>query len=92
MVKCPAFEKRRLSLDKLRINFGIIARKGSHQMAKCNTCGKTTTFGHNRSFSLRATNRTFKPNLQKVSVMEKGRLVKKTLCAKCIKTLGKSAA
>ncbi|GMV34354.1 MAG: 50S ribosomal protein L28 [Anaerolineales bacterium] len=61
-------------------------------MAKCNHCGKATTFGHNRSFSQRATNRAFKPNLQKVSVMEKGRLVKKTLCAKCIKTLGKSAA
>jgi large subunit ribosomal protein L28 len=61
-------------------------------MAKCNHCGKVTTFGHNRSFSQRATNRTFKPNLQKVSVMEKGRLVKKTLCAKCIKTLGKSAS
>jgi large subunit ribosomal protein L28 len=61
-------------------------------MAKCNTCGKTTTFGHSRSFSQRATNRKFKPNLQKVTVMEKGRMVKKTLCAKCIKTLGKSAA
>ena len=61
-------------------------------MAKCNSCGKTTTFGHNRSFSLRATNRTFKPNLQKVTIIENGRLVKKTLCAKCIKTLGKSAA
>ncbi|MBI5839025.1 MAG: 50S ribosomal protein L28 [Chloroflexi bacterium] len=61
-------------------------------MAKCNHCGKTTTFGHNRSFSQRATNRKFKPNLQKVSIMEKGRLVQKTLCAKCIKTLGKSAA
>lgn len=34
-------------------------------MAKCESCGKGTTFGHNRSFSLRATNRTFKPNLQK---------------------------
>jgi len=62
-------------------------------MAKCNNCGKTTTFGHNRSFSQRATNRTFKPNLQKVKVMAaNGRLVKKTLCAKCIKTLGKSAS
>ena len=61
-------------------------------MAKCNSCGKATAFGHKRSFSLRATNRTFKPNLQKVSIMENGRLVKKTLCAKCIKTLGKAAA
>jgi len=61
-------------------------------MAKCAHCGKTTTFGHNRSFSQRATNRKFKPNLQKVSVMEKGRLVQKVLCTKCIRTLAKSAA
>lgn len=77
---------------KLAIAHGIIVLKGFSKMAKCNNCGKTTTFGHNRSFSLRATNRKFKPNLQKVSIMEKGRLVQKTLCAKCIKTLGKSAA
>jgi large subunit ribosomal protein L28 len=60
-------------------------------MAKCANCGKTTTFGHNRSFSQRATNRKFKPNLQKVSLLEKGRMVKKVLCTKCIKTLAKSA-
>ncbi len=60
-------------------------------MAKCAHCGKTTTFGHNRSFSQRATNRKFKPNLQKVSVLEKGRLVQKVLCTKCIRTLAKTA-
>ncbi|HML40022.1 MAG TPA: 50S ribosomal protein L28 [Bellilinea sp.] len=59
-------------------------------MAKCENCGKTTTFGHNRSFSLRATNRTFKPNLQKVMVMEDGKKVHKVLCAKCIRTLVKT--
>ncbi len=59
-------------------------------MAKCESCGKTTTFGHNRSFSMRATNRVFKPNLQRVLVMEKGRKVRKTLCAKCIRTLVKT--
>jgi hypothetical protein len=26
----------------------------NRKMAKCEKCGKTTTFGHNRSFSLRA--------------------------------------
>jgi large subunit ribosomal protein L28 len=62
------------------------------KMAKCANCGKSTTFGHNRSFSQRATNRTFKPNLQKTLVMEKGRAVHKVLCAKCIKTLSKTAA
>ena len=60
-------------------------------MAKCDVCGKTTAFGHNRSFSLRATNRMFKPNLQKVSVIEDGRKVQKTLCAKCIRTMVKTA-
>jgi large subunit ribosomal protein L28 len=60
-------------------------------MAKCSHCGKVTTFGHNRSFSQRATNRKFRPNLQKVSVFENGRKVHKTLCAKCIRTLAKTA-
>lgn len=70
----------------------LLYSKGFPKMAKCSSCGKATAFGHNRSFSQRATNRSFKPNLQKVTVMEKGRMVKKVLCAKCIKTLGKSAA
>jgi large subunit ribosomal protein L28 len=58
-------------------------------MAHCATCGKTTTFGRNVSFSKRHTPRTFRPNLQKTRVLESGRLVQKTLCAKCIKALGK---
>ena len=60
-------------------------------MAKCEVCGKATTFGHARSFSQRATNRAFHPNLQRVTVMEDGKMVKKTLCAKCIRNLAKSA-
>lgn len=60
-------------------------------MAKCENCGKTTTFGHNRSFSLHATNREFRPNLQKVTVLVEGHKVKKVLCAKCIRTMVKSA-
>jgi large subunit ribosomal protein L28 len=58
-------------------------------MAKCQNCGKTTTFGQNRSFSMKSTKRKFRPNLQKVRVMENGRLVQKTLCAKCIKRLAR---
>jgi len=60
-------------------------------MAKCANCGKSTTFGHNRSFSQRATNRSWKPNLQKVTLLKQGRLVKQVMCTKCIKALGKSA-
>lgn len=58
-------------------------------MAKCENCGKTTTFGHNRSFSMRATKRKFKANLQKVSIYENGEKVRKVLCTKCIKSLSK---
>jgi len=49
-------------------------------------------FGHKRSFSQHATNRKFQPNLQQVSVLEKGNLIKKTLCTTCIRTLAKTAA
>ncbi len=60
-------------------------------MAICEKCGKKTTFGHNRSHSMRATKRQFKPNLQKVTVYEHGRSVRKTLCTRCIRTLVKSS-
>lgn len=40
---------------------------------------------------MRATNRMFRPNLQHVTVMENGRRVKKLLCAKCIRTIVKTA-
>ncbi len=60
-------------------------------MAKCEVCGKATTFGHNRSFSLRATNRSFRPNLQRVMVMVNGHKTQKVMCAKCIRTMVKSA-
>jgi large subunit ribosomal protein L28 len=59
-------------------------------MAKCANCGKTTTFGHNRSFSMKATRRQFRPNLQHVRVIEGNRLVRKVLCAKCIKRLARA--
>jgi ribosomal protein L28 len=38
---------------------------------------------------MKASKRKFRPNLQRVRVMEGGRLVRKTLCAKCIKRLGR---
>jgi large subunit ribosomal protein L28 len=60
-------------------------------MAKCAHCGKTTVFGNKVSFSKRNTNRTYRPNLQKVTLTENGRKVQKTLCTKCIRTLAKTA-
>jgi large subunit ribosomal protein L28 len=59
-------------------------------MAKCASCGKTTTFGRNRPWSKKATRRTFRPNLQTITVYEEGQKVRKVLCAKCIRTLVKT--
>ncbi|HVO71283.1 MAG TPA: 50S ribosomal protein L28 [Aggregatilineaceae bacterium] len=58
-------------------------------MAKCEVCGKIPQFGNNVSHSKRRTKRQFKPNIQRVKVMENGRLVSRYMCAKCIRTLGK---
>lgn len=58
-------------------------------MARCEHCGKGPMFGQKRSFSMRASKYKYKANLQRVSVMDKGQLVRKVLCAKCIKTLAK---
>lgn len=60
-------------------------------MAKCEHCEKKTTFGRNRPWSKKATRRTFRPNLQTVTVYEDGRKVRKTLCTRCIRTLVKTA-
>jgi large subunit ribosomal protein L28 len=58
-------------------------------MAKCANCNKKTTFGRNRPWSKKATPRTFRPNLQKVTIYEGGRKEQKVLCSKCIKALAK---
>lgn len=59
-------------------------------MAVCQNCGKKTTFGRNVPWSKKSTNRKFKPNLQKVTVYEGGRAVRKTLCTRCIRTMVKT--
>jgi large subunit ribosomal protein L28 len=60
-------------------------------MAKCAACGKKTTFGKNRPWSKKSTNRVYSPNLQTVSVLENGRMIKKVMCTRCIRTLVKSS-
>jgi large subunit ribosomal protein L28 len=59
-------------------------------MAKCQRCGKIPQFGQRRSHSLKATKRQFKVNLQSATILENGRLVRKRLCGKCLKTLAKT--
>ncbi len=60
-------------------------------MAICASCGKSTKFGRSVPWSKKATLREFKANLQKVTVYENGRKVRKTLCTRCIRTLVKTA-
>jgi large subunit ribosomal protein L28 len=59
-------------------------------MAKCEICGKGPQFGHNVSHSKRATNRTFKPNLQKHTLYVNGQPRQVNVCASCLKTLTKN--
>lgn len=60
----------------------------------CALTGKKTTAGNNRPFSMKATKRTFRPNLFKKRVFNPmtGRVEKMRLSAKAIKTLKKWAA
>jgi large subunit ribosomal protein L28 len=51
--------------------------------------GKGKQFGHNVSFSLRRTNRVFKPNLQKKTFEVDGQKVTLTIAASTIRTLKK---
>jgi large subunit ribosomal protein L28 len=65
--------------------------KGTCKMAVCENCGKTTKFGSNVPWSKKSTPRKFKPNLQKVTVIEDGRKVRKILCTRCLRTLVKTS-
>ncbi len=59
-------------------------------MAKCELCGKKPSFGHNVSFSKRRTNRMWKPNVQKATVMDvEGKPVQVKICTQCIRTMSK---
>ncbi len=57
--------------------------------ARCELTGKGKQYGHNVSFSLRRTKRTFKPNLQKKTFVVDGQKVTMTLSTQAIRTLKK---
>lgn len=59
-------------------------------MAKCQRCGRGPQFGNNRPWSRKATRRQWSVNIQKVQVMEQGRVVSKRLCTSCIRTMEKA--
>jgi len=59
-------------------------------MAKCQQCGKSPQFGNNRPWSKKATRRRWDVNIQKVNVLENGKMVAKHMCTTCVKTLSKA--
>lgn len=57
--------------------------------SRCELTGKGKQYGHNVSFSLRRTKRTFKPNLQKKTIIVGGQKVSMVLSTQAIRTLKK---
>ena len=52
----------------------------------CEICGKAPVAGRSSSHSHRVTNRMFRPNIQKITVVEKnGKVCKKNVCTRCMK-------
>jgi large subunit ribosomal protein L28 len=58
-------------------------------VAHCELTGKGKQFGHNVSFSMRRTNRVFKPNLQKKTFKVEGQKITMVLSTQAIRTLRK---
>lgn len=67
-------------------------------MAKCEICSKSVKFGRNirhqasGGWFRRApkTNRTFKPNVQKTTVVRDGVAVQMKVCTSCLRTMYKT--
>lgn len=55
-------------------------------MAKCDICGKGVSFGIKLSHSHRRTNRSFKPNIQKVKAVVNGAHVRVHACTRCLRS------
>ena len=55
-------------------------------MAKCDICGKSVTFGIKVSHSHRRSNRTYKPNVQRVKVLVNGTPKHLNVCTRCLRS------
>ena len=53
---------------------------------KCEICGKSVSFGHNVSHSNRKTQRTYKPNIRRIRVVENGTPKTVYVCARCLRS------
>ena len=55
-------------------------------MAKCEICEKATVFGNNISHSERKTSRTFKPNIRRVKINDKGTVRRAYVCTSWLRS------
>jgi large subunit ribosomal protein L28 len=55
-------------------------------MAKCSVCNKGVTFGCNVSHSMRHTNRTWKPNVKRIKVIQNGTPKHIYVCTSCMRS------
>ena len=67
----------------------FVIKRGS-AMAKCQICGKGPQFGHSVSHSNKATNRQWKPNIQKMTLVYQGKRQRMNVCSRCARTLHKA--
>ena len=51
----------------------------------CGVCGKAPVAGRSISHSQRVSNRTFRPNVQKVTINDNGKIRSARVCTKCLK-------
>ena len=58
-------------------------------MYKCEITGKGKQYGHNVSFSQRKTNKVWKPNLQKKTLVIDGKKVRMKISTSALRTLKK---
>lgn len=55
----------------------------------CEICSKGKQFGHNVPFSMKKTNKVWKPNLQKHRLLVGTSRIQVKICTACIRTLAK---
>ncbi|MDI9481434.1 MAG: 50S ribosomal protein L28 [Syntrophomonadaceae bacterium] len=55
-------------------------------MAKCEVCGKGVTFGKKYSHSHIRTNREWKPNVQRVRIIDNGTPRRAYVCTRCLRS------
>ena len=53
---------------------------------KCIVCKKQVVSGHNVSHAKNKTKTKFRPNLQKVKIVRKGKTVKTWVCTRCLRS------